>query len=167
MHRPHSPHHQPRYPSPPPSSSGYTTPCKCSPSSCLPPPTVSSHARGAANCAVMGSNSRGEVGSNRTWPTLARRHHPSSCPTNSSSTPRSKCAGHSSCGVRGRALTCSSSWLMDRLQVLRLNDDRRVREARMGDVEEAIINAEFRLNKRETAIAAVEARVCGRPLWPL
>lgn len=44
-------------------------------------------------------------------------------------------------------------------QVLRLNDDRRVREARMGDVEEAITNAEFRLNKRETAIAAIEARV--------
>lgn len=56
---------------------------------------------------------------------------------------------------------------MDRLQVLRLNDDRRVREARMGDVEEAITNAEFRLNKRETAIAAIEARVCGRSLWLL
>jgi hypothetical protein len=38
----------------------------------------------------------------------------------------------------------------------------------MGDVEEAIVNAEFRLNKREMAMEAIEARVRIRtcPLSP-
>jgi len=44
-------------------------------------------------------------------------------------------------------------------QLLRQNDEQRARETRLGELDDAILDAEFQLAKRDIGIAAIEARV--------